>query len=433
MTVVEAVAGRYLPRTRSGRVLAVAAAVDAVGTGLFLALIPVFVVTQLGVDPVQVGVVVGLANLLGLFAPVPAGLAADRFGAGTLWVVLLVARAVGYSGFLLVDTLTGYAVLTCALALLDRASTPVQQAFVVQVEPPEERSRSMAVLRTVRNAGLSVGLLGSGVVISIGGLSAFLTGFAINALSYLVLAVAVRGLDRERRTGPVDASAPGPGAGPGAGPVSGTAEDSSEPDPHHSPARDGGGVWRDRRYLLLSFGNMLLTLHDSMLFTLLPLWIVVKTAVPEAAVGPLLAVNTVLTVLLQVPLTRWAEGVPLARRTVVRSLLPLAGSCVLFAAAEPSGAVVATTLAVLAVLALTLGENMHSVAAFELSHRLAPERGMGGYLGVFNLGWSAQVAVGPPFMTAVVLRGVVGWGALVGVFVVGVVSMAVGAATGRRC
>jgi MFS family permease len=421
MTVAQAVASRYLPRTHSGRVLAVAAAVDAIGTGLFLALMPVFVVTQLGVDPVQVGIVVGVANLLGLFAPVPAGLAADRFGAGTLWVALLVARAVGYSGFLLVDTLTGYAVLTCALALLDRASTPVQQAFVVQVEPPEERSRSMAVLRTVRNAGLSVGLLGSGVVISIGGLSAFLTGFAINALSYLVLAAAVRRLDRERRAGPADAS------------TSGTAES----DPQDGPARDGGGVWRDRRYLVLSFGNMLLTLHDSMLFTLLPLWIVVKTAVPEAAVGPLLAVNTVLTVLLQVPLTRWAEGIPLARRTVVWSLLPLAGSCVLFAAAEPAGAILATTLAVIAVLALTLGENMHSVAAFELSHRLATERGMGGYLGVFNLGWSAQVAVGPPFMTAVVLRGVVGWGALIGVFVVGVVSMAVGAsravtAAGRR-
>lgn len=416
MTVAQAVVGRYLPRTRSGRVLAVAAAVDAIGTGLFLALMPVFVVTQLGVDPVQVGVVVGVANLLGLFAPVPAGLAADRFGAGTLWVVLLLARAVGYSGFLLVDTLTGYAVLTCALALLDRASTPVQQAFVVQVEPPEERSRSMAVLRTVRNAGLSVGLLGSGVVISIGGLPAFLTGFAINALSYLVLAAAVRGLDRERRTGATD--------------VPGSA--TAEPDPHDGPARDGGGVWRDRRYLALSFGNMLLTLHDSMLFTLLPLWIVVKTAVPEAAVGPLLALNTVLTVLLQVPLTRWADGVPLARRTVVWSLLPLVGSCVLFAAAEPAGAVLATTLAVIAVLALTLGENMHSVGAFELSHRLATERGMGGYLGVFNLGWSVQVAVGPPFMTAVVLRGVVGWGALIGVFAVGVVSMAVGAAAARR-
>lgn len=418
MTMAQAVASRYLPRTHSGRVLAVAAAVDAVGTGLFLALIPVFVVTQLGVDPVQVGVVVGVANLLGLFAPVPAGLAADRFGAGTLWVMLLVARAVGYSGFLLVDTLTGYAVLTCALALLDRASTPVQQAFVVQVEPPEERSRSMAVLRTVRNAGLSVGLLGSGVVISIGGLSAFLTGFAINALSYLVLAAAVRKLDRERRTGSADVPAPGPDSA------------TAEPDPHDG--LDGGGVWRDRRYLVLSFGNMLLTLHDSMLFTLLPLWIVVKTAVPEAAVGPLLALNTVLTVLLQVPLTRWADGVPLARRTVVWSLLPLAGSCVLFAAAEPSGAVLATTLAVFAVLALTLGENMHSVAAFELSHRLATERGMGGYLGVFNLGWSVQVAVGPPFMTAVVLRGVVGWGALIGVFAVGVVSMAVGAAAARR-
>jgi hypothetical protein len=106
--------------------------------------------------------------------------------------------------------------------------------------------------------------------------------------------------------------------------------------------------------------------------------------------------------------------------------LPLVGACVLFGVAEPAGAAVATVLAVLAVLALTLGENMHSAGAFELSHRMAPEHAAGGYLGMFNLGWSAQLAAGPPFMTAVVLRGALGWGALAGVFVLGTAAMTIG-------
>lgn len=397
-------AGRYLPTTRSGRLLAGAAAVDSVGSGVFLAILPVFVVTQLGVDPLDVGLVVGVANLVGLFAPVPAGALADRIGAGPVWTVLLVGRALGYGCFLLVDSLPWYAVLTCALAVLDRASTPIQQAFVVQVEPPEERGRSMAVLRTVRNAGLSVGLLLSGVLISIGGQGAFLVGFAVNAASYLLPVLAVRRIDRERR-----ASTPLPVA-----------------DVRPVVVTGRGGVWRDRPYLLLTAGNMLVCLHDSVLFTLIPLWIVTRTAVPEAVIGPLMAVNTVLTVLLQVPLTRWAEGVAKARRMVVAAVLPLIGSCALFAVAEPVGALIATVLAVVAVLALTLGENMHSVAAFELSHRLAPDQTIGGYLGVFNLGWSAQLALGPPFVTGVALRGPVGWGVLAGVFVVGTAAMALG-------
>lgn len=403
------VATQYLPPTSSGRVLAGAAALDSIGSGIFLALLPVFLVSQLHVNPLDVGFVVGAASLVGMLGPIPAGMLSDRFGAGVLWTALLLLRAVGYSGFLLVHSLHSYAVLACVIALLDRANTPLQQAFVLQVEPPEQRSRSMAVLRTVRNAGLSVGLLLSGLLISIGGRDAFLAGFAINSGSYLILVVAVRRLDNRRAANP---------------PV-------RVPAPVTTPPPARAAVWHDLRYLLLSAGNMLLTLHDSVLFTLIPLWVVSRSSVPAAAIGPLLAVNTVVTVVLQVPLTGWAVGIASARRTVTASLLPLLAACLLFACAEPANALVATGLAVLAVLALTLGENMHTVAAFELSHRMAPEAAMGSYLGMFNMGWSAQLAAGPPFMTALVLRGPFGWATLAGAFIIGSTTMRAGSRQAR--
>ena len=389
----------YAPRTRAGRLLAGAAAVDSMGSGLFLALIPVFVVTHVGIDPVSVGVALGVANLLGLAGPVPAGWLADRFGAGRVWSVLLLARAVGYAGFLFVDSFAGYLVLTCVVSLLDRGSTPVQQVFVVQVEPVEERSRSLAVLRTMRNAGMSLGLLGSGVLIALNTVSAFHFGFAVNALSYVGLLLVVRSLSRDVR--PVPAR---------------------DRPPTTLPTADG-------RYLLMSVGNALLTLHDSVLFTLIPLWLVTKSTAPPALIGPLLALNTVLTVLLQVPVTKWSIGLNAARRTVIRAALPLVGACLLFLAAEFAGPVLAGVLAALAVIALTVGENLHTAAGFELSHLLAPEHSAGAYIGVFNLGVAAQLCFGPPFMTAVVLRGPVGWLALSATFAIGAVVMVAG---GRR-
>jgi hypothetical protein len=387
----------YVPHTRAGRLLAGAAAVDSLGSGLFLALIPVFVVTHVGVDPVSVGVALGVANLLGLVGPVPAGWLADRFGAGRVWSVLLLARAVGYAGFLFVDSFAAYLVLTCLVSLLDRGSTPVQQVFVVQVEPVEQRSRSLAVLRTMRNAGMSLGLLGSGVLIGLNTVSAFHFGFAVNALSYLGLLLVVRSLNRDVRPPPARERPPLPTA--------------------------------DRRYLLMSVGNALLTLHDSVLFTLIPLWLVTKSTAPPALIGPLLALNTVLTVALQVPLTKWSIGLSAARRTVIRAAFPLVGACLLFLAAEHTGPVLAGVLAALAVISLTVGENLHTAAGFELSHLLAPEHSAGAYIGVFNLGIAAQLCFGPPFMTAVVLRGPVGWLALSGAFAVGAVLMVAG---GRR-
>ncbi|MEU6130932.1 MFS transporter [Saccharopolyspora sp. NPDC047091] len=394
--------------SRRGLVLAGGGLVDALGTGLFLVLIPVYVVVRLGIDPVQVGVVVGVANLIALASPGPAGWLSDRIGAGGVWTFLLLVRAVGYAAFPFVSSFWAYAVLLCVLGLADRASTPVQQLFLLQSESPENRSRAMAVLRTARNIGMSAGLLLGGVVVSIGTDTAYFTGFAINAASFAVLLAVVRLLIR-RGSGPLPVSA-----------------EPAEPAVE-SPERRKA-VLKDPRYLTLVAGNAILLLHDSVLFTLLPLWIITRTPLADGWVGPLLAINTVLTVGLQVPLTRWTRTIPAARRTAIRALVPLLVATGCFFGAENASADVVLLVAVLAVVLMTVGENMHSVSAFELSYRLAPERSMGAYLGAFDFGQAVQFAVGPPFMTVVVLRGaLLGWGALGAAFAVGTVLVAAAA------
>jgi len=395
--------------SRKSVILAGSAAVDSIGTGLFLALASVFAVLFVGVDPVQVGVVVGLANAIALLAPIPAGWLADRFGAVPVWTVLLLARAIGYGCFLLVSSFGSYMVLLCLLGLFDRASSPVQQVFVLRMEPPENRSRSMATLRTARNIGIGIGLLLAGVVISIGTREAFMIGFLANALSFLVTLVVMR---RLARTSDMRASG-------------------RDPEEDSDAAARRGVALRDRPYLALTTGNALVLLHDSELFTLLPLWIISKTDLSPAWIGPLLAANTVLTVLLQIPLTRWVHSIPTARTTTIWSLLPLLIAVALFILAEQSGsAAVQLPVVLLAVLLLTLGENLHAVSAFELSYRLASERSFGSYLGVFDFGHATQLAVGPPFVTVVVLRGTIGWVALGAAFALGATLMAA-AAVGR--
>ncbi len=403
----------YLPNTRSGRILSCGAALDSLGTGLFLSLLPVFLVRSLGVEPLYVGLIIGFANLLALFASVPTGWLCDLLGAGRVWKALVVVRMVGYSGFLFVDSFLAYALLTCLLVPLDRGSGTAQQAFVVHSEPPGERSRSMAGVRTARNVGMSVGLLLTGVLLGLGTDWAFQLGFLLNALSYAALWAAVAAV---ARTGAVMKSAE-----QGERPAAADGSSEQEVDQGLSP-------FRNRRYLTLVAGDTLVLLHDSLLFTLFPLWLVSRTEVPDAMVGPLLAVNTVLTVLLQVPLTRWAKDHDGARRTVIAAVGPLLACCLLFAAAEANaGLWGATTLAVLAILFLTVGENLHSVGSFELSHRMAPPALIGRYLGVFNLGNSVQLTIGPPLMTAVVLRGPAGWIVLAGAFALGTLLMAAGA------
>lgn len=408
----KAVLRAFVPQGRTARVLTVGGLIDSAGSGLFLALLPVYLVLKLGADPVQIGVAIGVANVVGLSGTVIFGHLVDRFGAMRVWQFIILGRIVGYGAYVLIDSFWQYVVLLFLLVPLDRGAGSVQQAYVVQSTAPDQRNVLMAGVRSARNVGMGLGLLGAGLVTALGSTTAFRVGFALNSLSLVVFLVAITSLARGQASRP--APAPARPASPAAG-NGDVAEDEATPGP-----------WRNPKYLVLSAGDALMTLHDSVLFTLLPLWLVSRTSAPPALVGPLMAINTALTVVLQVPLSTFSNNLTLARRMLLRALVALVATCCLFAVAEQTGTVVASLLVMLGVVALTLGENLHGVASFELSHRLAPPSMVGRYLGVFHLGISVQRTVGPPFMTAVVLRGIGGWVALVGAFGVGTALMLAG-------
>ncbi|ETZ97205.1 putative membrane protein [Mycobacterium kansasii 824] len=52
--------------------------------------------------------------------------------------------------------------------------------------------------------------------------------------------------------------------------------------------------------MVFTIGNGVLWLHDSVLIVLLPIWVIKHTAVPAGWVPVFMAVNTVLTAVLQV-------------------------------------------------------------------------------------------------------------------------------------
>jgi len=60
-----------------------------------------------------------------------------------------------------------------------------------------------------------------------------------------------------------------------------------------------GGFYRDRRFLLVAAANAVLMLHDSMLFILIPLWIVQRGGLSETVSSTLLLLNTAITLWLR--------------------------------------------------------------------------------------------------------------------------------------
>ena len=382
-----------LPSSPAGRTLAIGAGIDSLGTGMFFASFALYFVGVVGIAATEVALAATIAGAVALLAPVPLGRLADRLGTGRFYVALLLLRGLGYGCFAFVTDFNGFLLLTVLLTAADRSSSPIQQAVVTAVISGQDRTRTMASIRAVRNIGLTVGFLLAGAAFAAAQPSVFIAIFVSNGLSFVVVAVMVR---RVLTKAVLERPAPAATTAAAAG--------------VRSP-------FRDRWFMVFTVGNGVLSLYDTVLIVLLPIWVIEHTAVPVALVPVLMAVNTVLTVLLQVYVARFADSPAAAIRLLVLSGGLMAICCGFFAIAQAASATFAILAILVAVVVLSVAENIQEVAAWELSAELSPEAGRARYLGAFSLGFSGQKVIGPTLLVVVLMpTGLIAWPTLAGAF-----------------
>lgn len=385
-----------LPHSRRGRILAAGALLDALATGLYLAVATLYFVQHVRLPATSVGWALSAANIAGLLVPMPVARLTRRLGLARVYLALLVLRGLGMAGYALVDDYVSYLAVTVFFTACSRAALPLLQVLVGQLEGEQDRTRTMASLRTINNIGLSAGLALAAGVQLLQSPTAYRSLFAGGGLAFCVVAVITAAATRE---------------------VLGR--------PAPEPARRSRTVYRDRRFLTISIANAVLLLHDSMLFILIPLWVIQRSGLPESVSSILLLSNTAITVVLQVRVAKYAKGFTGAMRLLRWSVVALAAAGILLASAGGRGTPwVLVILLASAVALLTVGENLHAVAGWELSFLMSdPDRRVQ-YLSLFSLGYSVQLIIGPTLMTSVVLP----WG-LPGVLLMVVLFAAAAAVT----
>lgn len=382
------------PSSPAGRTLAIGAGIDSLGTGMFFASFALYFVGVVGIPAEQIALAATFAGAVALLAPVPLGRLADRVGTARFYVALLLLRGLGYASFAFVDDFTGFLLLTVLLTAADRSSSPIQQAVVTGLIGGQDRTRTMASIRAVRNVGLTVGFLLAGAAFVTAEPFVFTAVFVGNGLSFVVVAVMVRHV-LTNAGAVVERATPAP---PSAAAVV------------RSP-------FRDRWFMVFTAGNGILSLYDTVLIVLLPIWVIGHTAVPVALVPVLMAVNTVLTVLLQVYVARFADGPAAAIRLLVLSGALMAVCCGFLALGQTASAAMAVFAILVAVVVLSVAENLHAVAAWELSAELSPDAARARYLGAFSLAVTGQKVVGPTLLVVVLLpTGLIAWPVLAGAF-----------------
>lgn len=379
-----------LADNRAEATLLLVAFVDAVGRGLFLAGATFFYTQVVKLSNIQVGIGLSLAGLVGLACAVPIGRLADRIGAGRTLIGLQVWRAACFCVYPFVTDFHLFLLVACLIGAVEQAVWPIIQALAGSIAQGASYVKTISKVSVVRNVAytLSAGIVAL-IIGAAGGKTAMQALLIANAAAFLASALML-----------LFARLPAPAA---------RAEPRGEAEARR-PFWSHGSPFRDRNFLLLSLLNGFLSLHAAAMNIALPLWILTKTDAPKASVGVLLAVNTVLTVALQLRFSRGGDQLAIAARKQLYAGLSLAGFCVLAALTDTPNLWLASALLLLCTVVLTFGELWQSAGAWGLSFGLAPERERAYYLSVYSLGTTVMAIIGPGLLPiAVVEKGMAGW------------------------
>jgi MFS family permease len=362
---------------RRYRPLLLIAAVDAIGTGLFLPVSALFFVRVADLSIGAVGLGLSVAGFAGLLATLPAGSAVDRFGARRVLLWCYPASVVGYAGYALVDSFLVFLPLVVLVRVAERGARPAVNALTAQLALDEDRARLFGLMRALRNAGFGIGGLLATAALAIGGDGPLLALSFGNAVSFTLATLPVAGL------------------------AAGTERSSARAE-----QRPGYRLLlRDRRYLALSVVSVLPGLNRAVMLVGVPLWLTARTSAPAWLAGPLFTMNTVLVVVLQVRASHGTDSLAGAARAYRRAAPALLASGVLLAVAAGPAAGVGTALMTVAVAALTVGEVCAAAGEWGLALGSAPPELRGRYLAVSALALAAEDAVGPALTTVAITTG----------------------------
>jgi MFS family permease len=359
----------FPPLPRSVTTLQVGGLVNAFGNGITLPFLFIYLHNVRGIGLGVVGLVVGAHALTSIVAGPIFGVLIDRFGGRRMLGTALAILAIGYALYPLVhDAWQGFLV-AAVTGVGVGGFWPSQSTLIAGLTAPEQRPAAFGMQRVVMNLGIGLGALTGGLIATTESPGSFTVLFLLNSLTFVVYA------------GVMLALVPSPELGGG---------------PASTGERAGSyrDVLRHRAFVAVIGLNALFIFAGFSGFELLPVYAKNEAAVSETQIGLVFLVNTIVVVLLQLPVARLAQG---RRRMPALGLLGLlwAAAWLIVPVAGSKTASAATLLFIGAMVIFAVGECLHGAVHAPLVTDLAEPRLLGRYMALSALSWQAGFALGP--------------------------------------
>ncbi|MFG2553156.1 MDR family MFS transporter [Streptomyces sp. NPDC048581] len=311
-----------------------------------------------GYSATYAGLVAALHGLGGVISSIGAGVMTDRLGRRPTLLVAQASTALSVALLGFVHHPVAIAAVAFLVGAASNASRPAVQAMMADIVRPEDRVRAFSLNYWAINLGFAISSMAAGFIAEV----SYLAGFLIEAGMTAVCAVVVFVKLPESR-------------------------------PRLTKTDEGGAevrlgtVLRDGRFMGVVGLSFLVAFIFQQGSVGLPI-AMGDAGFSPADYGLAIAINGVLIVALQIPVTRFIERRDAGRILIVSSLLAGYG----FGLTAFAGSV---GIFALTVCVWTLGEMLNAPTQTGLVVRLSPTQGRGRYQGMYTLSWSVAALVAP--------------------------------------
>jgi len=330
----------------------------------FLAL---YLTKKISVSPAEAGTALLVYGAAAFIAAPLTGKLSDRLGALKVMKFALFGSGII---FFLYSFITNYYWILAAsfiLAAVNESFRPANLSMITEIVTPSQRRMAFALNRLAINAGMSIGPV-------IGG---FLT---LIDYHYLFYANAVASIAAGIYFSSIKWSS-----------LAGKEKDKSIQS-IISPIRFA--VLSDKTYLFFLFAIIPANLVFFQHLGALPLYIVNDLGYTTAAFGMFGAINTILIILVEVPLNNWMTNTPYKKSLMIGALLAGLGF---------GGFAIATTVTslVVVIIIFTFGEMIFFPTTAAYTSEIAPADKRGEYMGYYQMTFSFAFSAGPWLGTVV--------------------------------
>jgi MFS family permease len=337
--------------------------IDHLGGALLFPFFALYITSRFNVGMTEVGILFALFSISSFIGSALGGAMSDRLGRRGMLIFSLVSTSISSVLMGLVNSLAVFYMFALLVGIFTDVGGPARMAMMADLLPEEKRVSGFGVFRVVFNVAAAIGPAIGGFMATRSYMALFISDAVLSLITaYLVFRY-----------------------------IPETKPEEQADTPHESLGETFKGyltVLGDRIFVFYIFASILAGLVYMNFNTTLGVFLRDYRGIPESGYGLLITINATMVVVMQFSISRVIDKYKPMVMMALGTMLSGLGFAMF-------GFVHTYSLAVVAMVILTVGEMVWAPVSNALVATFAPEDKRGRYMAAFGFSWGIPFAIGP--------------------------------------